>query len=93
MVNGKVYCRFVGEHSQKQGLLGESRVVDMTRLSCVPCGRGGTKCSCQEAKDTKRGRVTTVSGLYREGQPSFWVREFRAESCGLRDRVTWHVQL
>ena len=29
----KVYWGYVGEHSQRQGYLGESR-VDMTRLSC-----------------------------------------------------------
>ena len=42
MVEEKVYYRHVGEHSQRQRHLGESR-VDMTRLSCTMWGEGEGK--------------------------------------------------
>lgn len=37
---GRIYYRCVGEHGQRRGHLGESR-VDTTRLSCSMCGGGG----------------------------------------------------
>ena len=52
----RVYYRYVGEHSQRQGHLGESR-VDMTLSHIGRWGRKvrgeskGTRCSSQEAKE------------------------------------------
>jgi hypothetical protein len=42
MVEGKGYCSYMGEHSQRQAHLGESRAV-MTRLSKAICGGGKGK--------------------------------------------------
>ena len=60
MVEEKVYCRYIPQHSQRRGLLGKSR-VDMTRLSWTMWrqeegekGERGTRCGSQEGKGTKR---------------------------------------
>ena len=42
VVKEKVYCRYVGEHSQRQRHLRDSR-MDVTGLSCALCGEGGGK--------------------------------------------------
>ena len=91
MVERQVYCRNTGEHSQRQGHLGESRVDVTSRWSWdmwetereKETGERGTQCSSQEAKDIQ-GWVTIKSGLcreepLREGQPSPWAGKFRAE--------------
>ena len=67
MVGEKPYFRFRGEHSQRQGFQGESR-VDMTRA-----GLDGERQWKQESREpsaairsprVQKGRVTKVSELY-----------------------------
>jgi hypothetical protein len=60
MVEEKVYCRCVGEHSQRQGHLGESRVGHVRRF-------GSGKRESQEAR--------RVKGRQKEGpgNPSGWI--------------------
>lgn len=69
----EVHYRDVGEHSQRQRHLGESR-VDVTRLSWTECGRGGdrrgrrvrrARCISQEVEGTKKRQATKMSRLYR----------------------------
>lgn len=85
----RVYCRYVEEHSQRQGYLVESR-EDMTRLNWTIWERGrrmerGKKrisCSNQE-EEVQKGLVTKMSGLYKNScwgwaaQP--WSGEFSVE--------------
>lgn len=47
MVEEKGYCRYAGEHSQRRGYLGESR-VDVTRLSWAMWEKG-------RARERERG--------------------------------------
>ena len=84
MVEEKVYYRYVGEHSQRQTHLGESRVV-MTLNHVV---RGGGEGRAELSIAARRSKVkikkhwlTIMSGLYSEsplgeGDPSPWAREF-----------------
>lgn len=62
MVEEKVYCKYMGEQSQRQTHLGKCR-VDKTRLNCARRGeeerkgmRGrGTRCSNWETQTDKEG--------------------------------------
>lgn len=71
----KVYYRSVGENSQRQGPVGESRVV-MTRLSWAMEGkRKGDEREQNQVQQpggpkVQRGRVTKMILLYKGGQPS-----------------------
>lgn len=71
----KVYYRSVRENSQRQGPVGESRVV-MTRLSWAMEGkRKGDEREQNQVQQpggpkVQRGRVTKMILLYRGGQPS-----------------------
>lgn len=51
----KVNCRFVGEHSQRQGHLRESR-VDVNSLSWAMCGRerGEPGAAARRPRGTKK---------------------------------------
>ena len=74
----------MGEHSQRQGYLEESR-VGMTRLNYERQGRRqerGKPGAATRRTKVRKGRVTKMSGLYREEplgerQTSFWAGEFR----------------
>jgi hypothetical protein len=65
MVEEEVCCRYVGEQSQRQRHLGESR-VDMSRLNWAMWGDGegkgerGIRYSSQEAKSTKEEETQNV---------------------------------
>lgn len=88
MVDEKVYYRYLGEHRQRQGHLGESR-EDMTRLNWATWeGEGGKEeweyrgTRYQEPQkrvdknkgknNIKKGQVTKIIGVYREGQLGEW---------------------
>ena len=62
MVEEKVYYRYVGEYSQTQRHLEESR-VDMT-LSYVRRGQREPRAAVRRPK---RGGLTKMVGFYREG--------------------------
>lgn len=72
MVLENVYYRYVGEHSQSQGYLRESR-VDMTRLNSAMLGvwgrgRAGKPGAASRGPKGTRELVTKVIGLYRAGE-------------------------
>ena len=77
MVEKKVYCLYVGEHSQRQGHLGESR-VDMTRLSWAiwqrGSRRGGERCKSNTAA---RRPKETKTKTKRAGNLNGWVMQGR----------------
>lgn len=84
MVEEKAHCRYVGDHSQRQAHLGESR-VDLTRLSCTLWGdvkgqRGGerrTRCSSQKTQTYKESGQSKWLDYIGKGSPSPWAGEFR----------------
>jgi hypothetical protein len=82
LVEEDIYYKYVGEHSQRKGHLGEFRV--RRTLSHVEDGggrvegRGGN--SQETPKSRQKGQVTEMVELYRErqleeGHPSPWARE------------------
>jgi hypothetical protein len=85
MVGEKVYYRYVGEHSQRQTHLGESR-VDMT-LSHVGKkrkGKRGEPGAAARRPKVQKKQNKEVSGFHREeplreGQPSLRAGQFRVE--------------
>ena len=80
MVDEKVYSRYMEEHSQRQGHLGDSR-VGMTRLSWATWGgreeEGEERAGEPGGSMVRREQVTKMSGLYREEQPSPCNEKFR----------------
>lgn len=68
MVEEEDYCRYVGDHRQRQTHLEETR-VDMTLNYMRRLGRErGEKNQIQQpgGQRYKKGQVTKLSGLYRE---------------------------
>ena len=80
--------RYVGEHSQRQGPLGETRVVMTLNYVGTESGGGeegreGNHYSSQEVEKGQREEVTKMSGLYWEeplgkGSPA---PELESEGC------------
>lgn len=66
----KANCRYVREHSQKQGHLRVQSGRVQTELDKMWKGERGARCSSQEAQGYKKEQVTKMVRLSSEEQPS-----------------------
>lgn len=74
MVVEKVYCRYVGEQSQRRGYVGESRMHKI-RLCCARRRKGEGKgwegpAAASRSPNGQRGQVTKTVRLYRRSSPA-----------------------
>lgn len=86
VVEEKVYYRYIGEHSQRQGHQGEHRMG--MALSHVKKGvRREPSSTARRPKIVdERAQVTKMVGLYRQKQPSPWPGVLWCRVCGMTAR-------
>ena len=90
MADAKVYCRYLGENSQRQGHL-ES--PECSRPWAMSWRKKYKRRKKREGNQVQQPRcpevqkaVTTMSDFYREGQPSPWAGEVQSRGLAVPAR-------